>query len=437
MADIRDIRTQNGTPKSIWSVQNGRRKECKKIIEIKNGVAKVVWLTDGIADMWQYTVKVNAGQKISLSVSTQGLNDTFDWGDGSTSIGYVNSHTYEKAGTYTISFTDIGKSNLFYASTVSPSTALRKIIHPSYCTKLYISSAENLEEIDFILPTSITYVEHMGGGSCGIKKLKIPEGVNTIKDNSISYMPKMQEITLPKTLTTIGSDAFYKSQNLKGISIPDGVTFKGTNHFSYCSNLNYINFPTDLKSIPDYFCYLSGLTSLTFPTTIKETGRYSFYGCYKLAKINIPEGVEKISSGCFDLNEDENTSLTSLEFPSTLTTIEDYAFDGASTEKGYTAVKSLYFPDNVTSIGSSAFARWTGLEQLTIGAGIQYIGYSAFSGADKLKSCTILGYPRFLGYNFVGYDSNGDRIEGFKIYGKTGSGVESYAQNNGFEFIAI
>ena len=91
----------------------------------------------------------------------------------------------------------------------------------------------------------------------------------------------------------------------------------------------------------------------------------------------------------------------------------------------------------MTYIGSSAFARWTGLEQLTIGAGIQYIGYSAFSGADKLKSCTILGYPRFLGYNFVGYDSNGYRIEGFKIYGKTGSGVESYAQNNGFEFIAI
>ena len=46
MADIRDIRTQNGTPKSIWSVQNGRRKECKKIIEIKNGVAKVIWLID-------------------------------------------------------------------------------------------------------------------------------------------------------------------------------------------------------------------------------------------------------------------------------------------------------------------------------------------------------------------------------------------------------
>ena len=437
MADIRDIRTQNGTPRSIWSVQNGQRKECKKIIEIKNGIARIVWLTDGIADMWQYTVKANAGQEISLSVSTQGLNDTFDWGDGSTSIGYINTHTYEKAGTYTISFTDIGKSNLFYASTVSPSTALRKIIHPSYCTKLYISSAENLEEIDFILPTSITYVDTMGSGSCGIKKLKIPEGVKTIKNNSIGYMPKMQEVTLPKTLTTIEGYAFHWSQKLKEIFIPDGVKFVDTEHFAYCSDLSSIRLPADLESIPMNFCRDSGLTSLTFPTTIKETGRYSFYGCYKLAEINIPEGVEKISSNCFDLNEDENISLTSLEFPSTLTTIENDAFDGASTEKGYTAVKSLYFPDNVTYIGSSAFARWTGLEQLTIGAGIQYIGYSAFSGADKLKSCTILGYPRFLGYNFVGYDSNGYRIEGFKIYGKTGSGVESYAQNNGFEFIAI
>ena len=384
MADIRDIRTQNGTPRSIWSVQNGRRKECKKIIEIKNGIARIVWLTDGIADMWQYTVKVNTGQEISLSVSTQGLNDTFDWGDGSTSIGYINTHTYEKAGTYTISFTDIGKSNLFYASTVSPSTALRKIIHPSYCTKLSVTSGENLEEIDFILPTSITYVDTMGSGSCGIKKLKIPEGVKTIKNNSIGYMPKMQEVTLPKTLTTIEGYAFHWSQKLKEIFIPDGVKFVDTEHFAYCSDLSSIRLPADLESIPMNFCRDSGLTSLTFPTTI-----------------------------------------------------ENNAFDGASTEKGYTAVKSLYFPDNVTYIGSSAFARWTGLEQLTIWAGIQYIGYSAFSGADKLKSCTILRHPRFLGYNFVGYDSNGYRIEEFKIYGKTGSGVESYAQNNGFEFIAI
>lgn len=437
MADIRDIRTQNGTPKSIWSIQNGQRKECRKIIEVKNGVAKVVWLIDSIVDMWQYTVKVDAGQEISLSVSTQGLNDTFDWGDGSTSIGYINTHTYEKAGTYTISFTDIAKSNLYYGSSLSPSTALRKIIHPSYCTKLYISSAENLEEIDFILPTSITYVDTMGSGSCGIKKLKIPEGVNTIKDNSISYMPKMQEITLPKTLTTIEGYAFHRSQKLKEIFIPDGVTFTGTEHFAYCSDLTSIRLPNGIETLPNYFCRDSGLTSLTFPTSVKETGQRSFYGCYKLAEINIPEGVEKISSGCFDLNEDENTSLTSLEFPSTLTTIEDNAFDGASTEKGYTAVKSLYFPDNVAYIGSSAFARWTGLEQLTIGAGIQYIGYSAFSGADNLKSCKILGYPQFLGYNFVGYNSNGVKIEGFKIYGKAGSDVESYAQNNGFEFVAI
>lgn len=435
MADIRDIRTQNGTPKSIWSIQNGQRKECRKIIEIKNSIAKVVWLIDSIVDMWQYTVKVDAGQEISLSVSTQGLNDTFDWGDGSASIGYINTHTYEKAGTYTISFTDIAKSNLYYGSSISPSTVLRKIIHPSYCTKLYISYGENLEEIDFILPTFITYVESMG--QCGIKKLDIPKGVTTIKSGSIGYMPKMEAVNLPETLTTIESDAFYKSQKLKEIFIPDGVTFTGTEHFAYCSDLTLIRLPNGIETLPNYFCRDSGLTSLTFPTSVKETGRRSFYGCYKLAEINIPEGMEKISSGCFDLNEDENTSLTSLEFPSTLTTIEDNAFDGASTEKGYTAVKSLYFPDNVTYIGSSAFARWTGLEQLTIGAGIQYVGNSAFFGADKLKSCTILGYPQFLGYNFVGYDSNGDRIEGFKIYGKTGSGVESYAQNNGFEFIAI
>lgn len=63
MADIRDIRTQNGTPRSIWSVQNGQRKECKKIIEIKNGVAKVVWLIDDTTpDIWTFVVDVDTNK---------------------------------------------------------------------------------------------------------------------------------------------------------------------------------------------------------------------------------------------------------------------------------------------------------------------------------------------------------------------------------------
>ena len=107
MADIRDIRTQNGTPKSIWSVQNGQRKECKKIIEIKNGVAKVVWLIDDTTpDIWTFVVDVDENTTISLNV-TMYADDVIDWGDGFKSDYTAKSHTYAEKGIYTITFTDV------------------------------------------------------------------------------------------------------------------------------------------------------------------------------------------------------------------------------------------------------------------------------------------------------------------------------------------
>ncbi len=416
-----------------YTDENGKEYSLLKLY----AYGKCVWKKETVKNMWQYTVVVTAGQEISLGVSTQGLNDTFDWGDNTTSNGYVNSHTYEKAGTYTISFTDIAKSNLYYGSSISPSTALRKIIHPSYCTKLYISSAENLEEIDFILPTSITYVEHMGGISCGIQSVKIPKGVAKLNDQSFSYLSNLKSVQLPDTLTTIGEDTFRKCEKLEKIIIPDSVKSIGSETFAYCISLKDIKFSDNLTVIPQYCCRDSGIENIVIPSKVTKIDSCSFFQCNNIKSIHLNNGLKEIGEKAFTLIT-TNTAVTEIILPDTLETIRESAFSGWGDEyKGYSNVKAINIPDSVIAIYAYAFTYMTNLVQVIIGTGIQYIGQGAFSNNDSLKEITVKGKPQRIDDYAFGYDTNGKKIDGFTVYGIAGSNTETYAKENGFDFVAI
>lgn len=416
-----------------YTDENGKEYSLLKLY----AYGKCVWKKQAVKNMWQYTVSVTAGQEISLAVSTQGLQDTFDWGDGTTSNGYVDYHTYTKAGIYTISFTDIEKANPYYASAVSPSTAVKKIIHPSYCTKLDISYGENLEEIDFVLPTSITYVDNMGYSDCGIADVKLPQGIVTLNKGSFSYLPNLKSVSLPSTLTTIQAGVFRKCEKLEKITIPDSVTSIGNETFSYCTALKEIKFSENITVIPQYCCRDSGIEDIIIPPKVTKINDYAFYRCDNIKSIQLNNGLKEIGEQAFKLIT-TNTTVTEIILPDTLEIIRVDAFSTMSDKgNGYCNVKSISIPDSVIAVYKSAFSYMTNLTSLTVGTGIQYIGYGAFIGNDSLKAITIKGTPQRIEEYAFGHDTNGKRIDGFTVYGIAGSNTETYAKNNGFEFVAI
>ena len=77
---------------------------------------------------------------------------------------------------------------------------------------------------------------------------------------------------------------------------------------------------------------------------------------------------------------------------------------------------SVTIPDSVRTIGDSAFQRCTGLTSVSIPDSVTSIGIEAF------------------GYKYTGVYKP---IDGFTIYGVPGSAAEQYANDNGFEFIAV
>ena len=123
---------------------------------------------------------------------------------------------------------------------------------------------------------------------------------------------------------------------------------------------------------------ISSFNNTSFDATIQEhtfneelgKGRVVFDG--KLTKI-----------GTYNIPYNDWDYITGIELPSTLTTIEEYAFYSCD------YLTSIDLPASVKSIGNSAFYACGNIESIAMSEGLESIGYSAFSLCSKLKTLNI------------------------------------------------
>ena len=95
--------------------------------------------------------------------------------------------------------------------------------------------------------------------------------------------------------------------------------------------------------------------------------------------MTIPSSVTSIGSYAFY----RCTGLTSLTFPSSLRRIDSYAFCGCS------GLTNVTFGEGLTTIGECAFVGCTGLTSMNIGEGVTTIGNYAFAVCYGLTDVTI------------------------------------------------
>ena len=183
------------------------------------------------------------------------------------------------------------------------------------------------------------------------------------------------------------------------------VTFRGSS-YDYYSNeysgnvvipeeVTYMNRTRKVTSIGDgAFKNCSGLTSVTIGNSVTSIGNEAFWGCSGLKKVIVKDIAAwcGIRFGSDDANplyyahhiySDENTEITNLIIPNSVTSIGYDAFYNCS------GLTSVIIPNSVTSIGHGAFNECSGLTSVTIGNSVTSIGNFAFSGCSKLTSVTI------------------------------------------------
>ncbi len=174
-----------------------------------------------------------------------------------------------------------------------------------------------------------------------------------------------------------------------------------------------------------YDCEVAGIYYNLNPTDKTAGVTYKDYNHYS-GDVVIPENiayygttysVSSIGSYAFS----RCTGLTSVTIPISVTSISSYAFSGC------TGLTSVTIPNSVTSIGEGAFLSCTGLHSLTIGTGVLSIGSYAIGyytdsnsfGAHPVEKVIWLPNTPPKGYtgveSVVNYVANG-LYSGLSIY---------------------
>jgi len=225
----------------------------------------------------------------------------------------------------------------------------------------------------------------------------------------------LTSVTIGNSVTSIGDYVFYYCSGLTSVTIPNSVTSIRSSAFRGCSGLTSVTIPNSVTSIGDFaFENCSGLTSVTIGNSVTSIGEYAFEYCSGLKKVIVKDIAAwcGIKFGGYNSNpltyakhlySDEDTEITNLIIPNSVTSIGEYAFNGCS------GLTSVTIPNSVTSIGKEAFYKCSGLTSVTIGSGVTSIGNRAFDGVDFPTVVSLIENP-------------------FTIAGKT-SGSRTFSQN--------
>ncbi len=125
--------------------------------------------------------------------------------------------------------------------------------------------------------------------------------------------------------------------------------------------------------------------------SVVGVGDYAFNWCNDLIEVVLPEGITYLGTEAFY----ETQNLTTINFPSTLVSIGDYAFM-------YSSLNDATLPDGLISIGAGAFVCCQ-FETITIPNTVTDVGMGVFEYCDKLKtvmmSTNVTYVPNYMFFN--------------------------------------
>ena len=246
---------------------------------------------------------------------------------------------------------------------------------------------------ELTIPASVTDFEVGAFYGCNkLTSVEMPSSVTNIEDDMFSGCTSLTSIEIPSLVASIGDNAFSGCIGLTLIEIPSSVTTIGS-AFSDCVNLVSVKFeaPSSLTSLngSDFgeggtFSGCTSLTSIEIPSSVTIIGEYAFRGCTGLTSIEIPSSVNAIEAYAF--YECSNLASVKFEAPSSLTTIGGQAFNDCPN------LKSMAVPPSVKEIKGYEAFDYSNLDTLVI-------PHSVETMAQQLQSSHWRGSTTFVVLN--------------------------------------
>lgn len=186
--------------------------------------------------------------------------------------------------------------------------------------------------------------------------LKIPSEYNGLavkfigidRTNNFSGLTDLVAVEIPDSVTLIygesGCTGAFEGSGLKSVTIPGSVKKIGANAFAECANLATVIIGDGVEVIDEYAFYgCTALKEVVIPASVKTIRRNAFSGCTALQRVVL--GAETVGVRAFD----GCTLLTDVTIERTVKEIGEVCFDGC------TSLRTIFVPDSVLRVGSSAF----------------------------------------------------------------------------------
>ena len=180
-------------------------------------------------------------------------------------------------------------------------TALRKVTFPEGLTEISNYSFYDCDLQELNLPASLKIIGEDAFGENAFEVVRLPDGLVTLGEGAFSNNDNLVSVYIPASLEEMGDYAFSSCKALSQVELAEGITVLGDYAFSHCESITTMTLPGSLTRIPEGLFKFAGLQTVYFEKGVQVIGDSAFYQC---------------------------RNLTAFYAYNTLTTIEDYAFDG-------------------------------------------------------------------------------------------------------------
>ena len=297
-------------------------------------------------------------------------------------------------------------------------------------------------------------------------RIVLEKDIKNVPDEIFKNYTKVVEVELPNHLETIGKNSFVNCTALKEIILPRWLKTVDDYAFFNCTSLesvymllcnytkSYINY--EAGTISDYAFYGCNnikvvLTGVSQPSKMPQQWPETIEKAYGNKRCKIwqytGENVEKIKLSAAST---PSYSINYIIFGDELSIINNEGV--IDTEISCNSKKVIVCGD-ITAIEEGGFENYTNLEEIYLPESIERIEYDAFRGDSKLKEITIPSkVPKIENHTFdncselttmtiknpnIELAKKGMPMNLKTIYGFKGSTAETYAKENGIDFISI
>ena len=191
---------------------------------------------------------------------------------------------------------------------------------------------------------------------------------NVISDYMFFGCSTLINLSLPNNSISIGANAFDGCLNLSQISMPSSIASIGACAFNGDLSLSRISIPEQTTYIGNYaFQNCTGLTNLVLSKSVKNIGSGILKGCPNIQDISLNDGNECFSTLDGVLYDKARESLIifpagkqlqTFEIPDGVIEIKNSGFYGV------VALKYVFIPETLTTIGLDAFKGCSNLTKL-------------------------------------------------------------------------